>query len=83
MDYHHLSGWMFVNFITLILQYRIYSLPMKHDALKKHSPKDVFENMKRINMLHIVDEWKIYEIPKKTRTIIEELEIPTMQNKGS
>ncbi|QRF75346.1 Transposase [Thermoplasmatales archaeon] len=82
-DDQQLSGWMFVNFIALILHYRIYSLLMKHDALKKYSPKDVLDHMERINMLHIGDEWKMSEIPKKTRAVMEKLEIPIMQNSGS
>jgi hypothetical protein len=34
-------------------------------------------------MLKIGDEWKLSEIPKKSREIIDALEIPIMQNSGS
>ena len=80
---HQLNGWMFVNFIAIILHYRIYGLLMKHDALRKYSPMDVLEHMERVHMLRIGTEWKISEIPKKTRAVMEKLEIPIMQNSGS
>ena len=82
-DDYQLNGWVFVNFISLILYYRIYNLLMEHDALKKYSPKDVIEHLERVNMLKIGDEWKISEIPKKTRILIEQLDIHIMQNGGS
>ena len=34
-DDNQLNGWVFVNFIALILYYRIYNLLIEHDALKK------------------------------------------------
>ncbi len=81
-DGNQLNGWVFVNFTALILHYHIYAPLMKH-ALRKHSPMDVLEHMERVHMLRIVEEWKISEIPKKTRVMMEKLEIPIMQNSGS
>jgi len=77
-DDFQLQGWMFINFIALILHYRIYALLKSHDMLRKYSPKDVMEHLERISMLKIGDEWKISEVPKKSRTLIEGLEIPIM-----
>jgi hypothetical protein len=34
-------------------------------------------------MLKIGDEWKISEIPRKSKILIDSLEIPIMQNSGS
>ena len=34
-------------------------------------------------MLKIGEEWKMLEIPKKSRVVIENLEIPIMQKSGS
>ncbi len=56
---------------------------MEHDTLKKYSPKDVLEHLERVNMLRIGGEWKISEIPRKTRIVIEKLDIHIMQNSGS
>ena len=77
-DDFQLQRWTFVNFIALILHYRIYALLKSHDMLGKYSQKDVMEHLERISMLRIGNEWKISEIPKKLRTAIEDLGIPIM-----
>ncbi|MHB1708757.1 MAG: transposase [Thermoplasmataceae archaeon] len=82
-DDHQLQGWTFVNFLALILHYRIYNMLRKHDLLRKYSPEDVIEHLERISMLKIGEEWRISEIPRKSGGIIEELEIPIMQKSGS
>ena len=82
-DDYQMQGWTFVNFLSLIMHYRIYNLLRKHDLLKKYSPEDVIEHLQRVNMLKIGEEWKISEIPKKSGEIIKALEIPIMQNNGS
>ncbi|MGC8483590.1 MAG: hypothetical protein ACP5OE_08110, partial [Thermodesulfobium sp.] len=82
-DDHQLQGWMFVNFIALILHYRIYGVLKEKDMLKRYSPEDVIEHLERVSMLKIGEEWKISEIPKKSRDIIDELGIPIMQKSGS
>ena len=81
-DDYQMQGWMFVNFLALILHYRIYNLLKKHDLLRQYSPEDVMEHLERVSMLKIGDEWKLSEIPKKSRDIIESLEIPIMQRAG-
>ena len=82
-DDYQMQGWTFVNFISLIMHYRIYNLLRKHGILKKYSPEDVIEHLQRVSMLKIGEEWKISEIPKKSGEIIRALEIPIMQNNGS
>jgi len=77
-DDFQLNGWMFIDFIALIMHYRIYSMLKSHDMLRKYSPKDVLEHLERISKLLIGEEWKTSEIPKKSKTLIEELEIPIM-----
>ena len=82
-DDYQLQGWMFVNFIALMLHYRIYSILKGKGILKRYSPEDVIEHLERVSMLKIGEEWKISEIPKKSRDIIDELGIPIMQKSGS
>ena len=82
-DDHQLQGWMFVNFIALMMHYRIYGLLRGKNLLRKYSPQDVLEHLGRVFMLKIGEEWKISEIPKKSRVLIESMEIPIMQNSGS
>ena len=78
-----LQGWMFVNFIALMMHYRIYGMLKKMDLLSRYSPGDVIRHLDRIYMLRLGDQWKLPEIPGKSRIIIEKLEIPIMQNSGS
>ena len=33
-DDHQMQGWIFVNFIALMMHYRIYAMLRKHDALQ-------------------------------------------------
>lgn len=82
-DDFQMQGWTFVNFLALMLHYRIYNLLRKQDLLKRHSPEDIIRHLERVSMLKIGDDWRISEIPKKTRDIIESLEIPIMQKSGS
>lgn len=55
-DDHQLQGWMFVNFIALMMHYRIYSMLKKMDLLSHHSPEDVIRHLERIYMLRIGDQ---------------------------
>lgn len=82
-DDYQMQGWTFVNFLSLILHYRIYNMLKKKDLLKRYSPEDILEHLERVNMLRIGEEWKMSEIPKKTNDIIEALGIPIMQKRGS
>lgn len=44
-DDHRLQGWMFINFIALMMHYRIYSMLMKHDALLRYQVHDAIEHL--------------------------------------
>ena len=77
-DDAHLEGWMFVNFVTLMLYYRIYEALRNKDLLKKFTPRDVILHFSRVQKLKIVDKWILSEVPKTTRILAEKLkfEIP-------
>ena len=77
-DDHQMQGWMFVNFIALMMHYRIYAMLRKHDALSMYSVHDVIEHLERVQMLKIGEEWKLSEIPKQSRVLIGKIEIPIM-----
>ena len=79
-DDYQLQGWMFVNFIALMLHYRIYNLLRKREMLRHYSPRDVIEHLERISRLKIGDEWKYSEIPKKSRKIMDDLDLHIVQN---
>ncbi|MDP2750360.1 MAG: transposase [Nanoarchaeota archaeon] len=73
-DEAHLQGWMFVNFVSLLLYYKIYELLINKDLLANCSPKDVILHLSRIYKLKIEGKWILSEIPKKSRKIIEKLD---------
>lgn len=74
-DEAHLQGWMFVNFVSLLLYYKIYELLINKDILKNCTPRDVILHLSRIYKLKIEGKWILSEIPKKTRKIIEKLDL--------
>ena len=74
-DDYQMEGWMFINFISLIFYYKIYSILEENQLLKKYSPNDVLIHLARIYKLKIQDKWITSEIPKKTKNITEKLNI--------
>lgn len=68
-----LEGWMFVNFIALLLYYKVYALLMSKDLLNNCSPKDVILHLSRVYKVKIGDDWVLSEVPKKSRLLIEKL----------
>ncbi|MCL4347388.1 MAG: hypothetical protein M1117_05690, partial [Candidatus Thermoplasmatota archaeon] len=81
-DDYQLNGWLFVNFIAMMLHCRIYNLLVSHRMLKKYSPMDVIEHLSRVQMLSVDGQWIMTDIQKKTREIIAQLEIPVIHNYG-
>ena len=75
---NQLQGWMFINFIALMMHYRIYAMLKSKDMQRKYSPGDVLVHLERVSRLKIGDEWKTSEIPRKSRIIIDSLDIPIM-----
>lgn len=70
-----LEGWEFINFIALLLYYEVYMLLISKDLLSKFSPKDVILHLARVQKLRIGTNWRLAEIPKKSRILIKKLEI--------
>lgn len=73
-DDYQVEGWMFINFVSLLLYYKIYNMLVDRGLLKKYSPMDVLISLSRIHKLKLGDEWVISEIPKKTNQILEKLD---------
>jgi transposase len=69
------EGWEFINFIALLLYYEVYMLLVSKNLLSKYSPKDVILHLARVQKLRIGTNWHLAEIPKKSRILIEKLEI--------
>lgn len=60
----------------------IYELLKERDILKHYLPENVIKHLERINMLGIGDQWKLSEIPRKSKVIIEKFGLPIMQYNG-
>ena len=71
-----LEGWLFINHIALIFYYRLYKRLLQHNLLKNYSPKDILMHLNTIKRVKINQKWVIAEIPTKSKTILEKLEIP-------
>ncbi len=74
-DDYQLEGWMFINFVAILLYYKIYNLLVDKKVLKKYSIKDVLLHLERVHKLKIGDKWITSEVPRKTANLIEKLEI--------
>ena len=72
-DDYQLEGWMLVNFISLMMYYRLYGLLRGCGLLSRYSPKDALMHMSRIFMLRMGEEWALSEVPKKSRVILEKI----------
>jgi len=75
-DDYQMEGWAFINFIALVFYYRLYRILADNSLLKRYTPYDVLIHLSRIYKLKIQNEWITSEIPKKTRVILEKLNIP-------
>lgn len=75
-DDYQMEGWMFVNFISLVFYYRLYRLLVDSQLLKRYSPSDVLLHFSRVYKLRIQGGWITSEIPRKTRNIVEKLNMP-------
>ena len=75
-DDYQMEGWMLINFIALIYYYKLYRHLVDLSLLKKYSPMDVLTHFSRVYKLKIGGQWVVSEIPKKTREIMERLNLP-------
>ncbi len=74
-DDRQIEGWMLINFVALLLYYRLYRTLVSKDILRKYSPKDVIIHLSRIQKFKVNDRWQVAEIPKASRKIVEKLDI--------
>jgi transposase len=72
-DDYQMEGWMFINFIALVFYYRLYKILADNSLLKRYTPNDALIHLSQIYKLKIQNEWITSEIPKKTRDILEKL----------
>ncbi len=69
----HLYGWVFVNFISLLIYYEIYGLLLAKDLLSHFSPKDVALHFSKVYSVNLDGKKRISEIPKTTRILCQKM----------
>lgn len=74
-DDTEMQGWMFINFISLLIYYKIYRILVSKNLLRKWSPKDVIIHLSRIQKLKIGEQWLLAEKPKQSRELAEKLKL--------
>jgi hypothetical protein len=70
-DEDALEGWVFINLIALKWYYAILNLLKKHKLDSKYSPTDFI----RLKKVKINNEWHDAEITRKTKDLLETLNI--------
>ena len=72
---YSVETWAFLNFLSLMLVYKIYNL--LHDAglTKKYSVADFLDYLKYIRSAKINNVWYIGEITKASQTLLDKLNI--------
>ena len=66
-----METWSFINFLALIMYFRIYKQLLEKQMLKKYAPKDILLFLEHIKKMKINDTWMQAEVTKKTQTIID------------
>ncbi|MCU0447994.1 MAG: transposase [Microscillaceae bacterium] len=70
-----METWSFINFLALIMYFRIYKKLLDKDLLKKFAPKDILLFLEHIKKLKINDQWVQAEITQKSQKILDLLRI--------
>jgi transposase len=78
-----LRGYFFITFIALYLYSRILEHLRRKDLLKEYSVDDVLIYLSKLYVIQTENSTIISEIPKKTRKLIQKLELPITQKLGS
>ena len=74
-DKYAVEAWAFINHISLMLVYEIYSRLKSADLLSKYSVQDFIVHLKYIQRLKINNSWVTGEISGKTQKLLDALAI--------
>jgi len=72
-DEQALESWAFLNHISLMMIYKIYSLLKEKKLLSKYSADDLINHLKYIHKVRINQQWMTSEITKKTKDLLDPL----------
>jgi transposase len=68
-----LEAWMLINYLSLILYYKMYQTLVSKNLIKKYCPKDVFMLLNEVKKLKIDKNWHLAEINTKVKTAINKI----------
>lgn len=71
-----LEGWMFVNYLAVVIWYRLLRTLKDAKLHPQYSPEDIMKMMLEIKQVKIGDEWKIAAVPKKYKEIMKKIGAP-------
>ena len=74
-DKYAVESWAFINHISLMLVYEIYSRLKTADILGKYSVHDFIIHLKYIQRIKINSSWVTGEISGKTQKLLDALDI--------
>ncbi|TAG51362.1 MAG: hypothetical protein EAZ27_13675 [Cytophagales bacterium] len=66
-----METWTFINFLALIMYFRIYKTLSEKQMLKNYAPKDILLFLAHIKKLKINNNWLQAEITQKSQKIID------------
>ena len=72
-DKQALEAWAFLNHVSLMMLYKIYSMLKTGKLLPKYSVMDLVEHVKYIHKIKINNQWLTSEINKKTEDLLKSL----------
>ena len=70
-----LEAWAFINHISMMMVYKIYTMLKQQELLSRYSAEDILIYLKYINKLKIDGEWVTSEINAKTKILLKKLNI--------
>lgn len=75
-DDYTLEGWMFINYLSLVYYYKIYQQLTEKKLLDKYSVSDILFLLSKFRKAKIANDWQNLELPKQTKTILKQLNLP-------
>ncbi|KXA91138.1 hypothetical protein AKJ63_01875 [candidate division MSBL1 archaeon SCGC-AAA259D18] len=79
-DREAIQGYMFVQFGALYAYSRILGILREKDLVSKYSVRDVLTYLSKVYRVTVDGDLTSSEVPKKTRDMIEKLDLPITQN---
>ena len=74
-DKYAVEGWAFINHLSLLLAYLVYSKLHNANLLSKFSISDFLSHLKYIHKINMKNSWVLSEISGKTQKLLDALSL--------